>query len=115
MRCTTKLLEAGEAGTDEAEQSMLQSWPGYGQKLPAGAPVPSSGDIHDYPPDTSMDHTWQHVDLSRGAREEQPAPGDDIPDLLSVAGTSDDEEDECSPNDAVSINYETRPHNNTYM
>ena len=109
------MLEAGEAGINDAEQRMLQSWPGYGQKLPAGAQVPSSGNIHDYPPDTSMDHTWQHVNVSRGTREEQGTTADDIPNLQSVADTSDDEEDECSTHDAVSIKYGTQPHINTYM
>ena len=94
MISTQDRLEAGEGITDDAEQRMLRSWPRYGYWPQDGPPETFAHHPQDCPPDTFLDHMWDQV---KGTQGKSGSPEDDISDLVSVANSSDSENESCTP------------------
>lgn len=95
-------LEIGEHNADESDQMVIKAWPGYLARQPAPVPSNMTEQAMPQPPDTDIDETWDRVTDAKAQSMAGHWGDDDIPDLQSVANSSDAVEDQSFTMDQVS-------------
>ena len=97
-------LEAGESVADDSDQAIVQGWPGYGSRQYGDTPSQMTEAANCHPPDTDMDVTWDRVAEANSRSQRPQWEDDDIPDLQSVANSSQTDDSE-----ALMINQVSEP------
>jgi hypothetical protein len=87
-------LEVGERSADESDQTLVSAWPGYGGQQPGPASSQMADDDNQPPPDTHIHETWDRVTAGKLQAPRAQWGDDDIPDLQSVANSSDTDDHE---------------------